>query len=97
LFGHHRIVHDGRDGQRRHAEQVAVDDDQRDAGRADVLLRAGVDQANFSTLTGRDRMCDDMSATSGTPVSAMRSAGISTPWMVSLCADVQVGGGTGRA
>ena len=32
-----------------------------------VLLRAGVDQAVAATSIGRDRICDDISATSGTP------------------------------
>jgi hypothetical protein len=49
------------------AEQVLAHDHHGQAGGADVFLRARIDQPNLAHIDGRDRMLDDMSATSGTP------------------------------
>ena len=47
--------------------QILAHDHHAQPGRADVLLRAGIDQAELRpTSIGRDRMVEDMSATSGT-------------------------------
>ena len=63
----HRVIQHRRQRVARAREQVLADDHQRDTGRAQVLLRAGVDQRVTSdTSIGRLKMSDDVSLTSGT-------------------------------
>ena len=61
------IVEEARVSRPRPTQQVLPDDDQRNPGRADVLLCARVDDAEpADTSSGRDRIVLDMSETSGT-------------------------------
>ena len=86
------VVEHRRQVLRRAREQVVAQDDERHAGRAEVLLRAGVDQRrSVRTSIGRLKMSDEASQTSGTaPASGSRGHSRSVDRVVRR--EVDVGG-----